>query len=51
MATPNLAKMSVDGLRADVGAALSRRAKELESQLSRLGGEISSSSYARDQPG
>jgi DNA-binding protein H-NS len=50
MATPNLAKMSVDALlklRADVGAALSRRAKELESQLSRLGGEISSSRKTR----
>jgi len=35
--------MSVDALlklRADVEAALSHRAKELESQLSRLGGEI-----------
>jgi DNA-binding protein H-NS len=45
MATPNLANMSVDALlklRADIGAALSRRAKELESQLSRLGGEIGS---------
>jgi DNA-binding protein H-NS len=45
MAKPDLANMSVDALlklRADVGAALSRRAKELESQLSRLGGEISS---------
>ena len=45
MAKPSLANMSVDSLlklRADVGAALSRRAKELESQLSRLGGEIGS---------
>jgi DNA-binding protein H-NS len=50
MAKPNLAKMSVDALlklRADVGAALSRRAKELESQLSRLGGEISSRTKTR----
>jgi DNA-binding protein H-NS len=40
MAKPNLANMSVDALlklRDDVGAALSRRAKELESQLSRIG--------------
>src|SRR6266404_1367577 len=45
MAKSNLTNMSVDGLlklRADVGAALSRRAKDLESQLSRLGGEIGS---------
>ena len=45
MAKPSLANMSVDGLlklRADVEATLSRRAKELESQLSRLGGEIGS---------
>jgi DNA-binding protein H-NS len=45
MAKPNLAKMSVDALlklRADVGAALSRKSKELESQLSRLGGDIGS---------
>ena len=45
MAKPSLANMSVDSLlklRDDVGAALSRRAKELESQLSRLGGEIGS---------
>src|SRR5258707_10229808 len=37
--------MSVDALlklRADVAAALSHRAKEWESQLSRLGGEIGS---------
>jgi DNA-binding protein H-NS len=43
MAKPNLANMSVDALlklRADVGAALSRRVKELEGQLSRLGGEV-----------
>jgi DNA-binding protein H-NS len=45
MPNPNLTKMSVDALlklRTDVGAALSRRAKELESQLFRLGGEIGS---------
>src|SRR6266436_7388674 len=50
MAKPSLANMSVDGLlklRADVGAALSRRAKELESQLSRLGGEIGSRGKTR----
>ena len=50
MAKSNLANMSVDALlklRADVGAALSRRAKELESQLSRLGGEISSRTKTR----
>jgi DNA-binding protein H-NS len=50
MAKPNLADMSVDALlklRADVGAALSRRAKELESQLSRLGGEIGSRTKTR----
>jgi DNA-binding protein H-NS len=45
MAKSNLANMSVDALlklRTDVGTALSRRAKELESELSRLGGEIGS---------
>ncbi len=45
MAKPNLANMSVDALltlRTEVGDALSRRAKELEGQLSRLGGEIGS---------
>jgi len=45
MAKSNLTNMFVDGLlklRAEVGAALSRRAKDLESQLSRLGGEIGS---------
>jgi DNA-binding protein H-NS len=45
MAKPNLTKMSVDGLlklRTEVGDALSRRAKELERQLSRLSGEIGS---------
>ena len=45
MAKPNLTNMSVDALlklRADVGAALSRKSKELESQLSRLGGDIGS---------
>jgi DNA-binding protein H-NS len=50
MAKPNLANMSVDALlqlRADVGAALSRRAKELESELSRLGGEIGSRGKTR----
>jgi DNA-binding protein H-NS len=50
MAKPNLTKMSVDALlklRTDVGAALSRRAKELESQLSRLGGEVGSRTKTR----
>jgi DNA-binding protein H-NS len=50
MARPNLTKMSVDALlklRADVGTALSRRAKELESQLFRLGDEISSRTRTR----
>src|ERR1700741_2102064 len=45
MAKPNLTDMSVDTLlklRTEVGDALSRRAKKLESQLSRLGGEIGS---------
>ena len=50
MAKPDLADMSVDALlklRAEVGAALSRRAKELERQLSRLGGEVDSSGKTR----
>src|SRR6266478_1971949 len=50
MAKSNLTNMSVDGLlklRAEVGAALSRRAKDLESQLSRLGGEIGSKRKTR----
>jgi len=50
MAKPNLANMSVDALlklRVDVEAALSHRAKELERQLSRLGGEISSRGKTR----
>jgi DNA-binding protein H-NS len=50
MAKPNLTNMSVDALlklRDDVGAALSRKSKELESQLSRLGGEIGSSRKTR----
>jgi DNA-binding protein H-NS len=50
MAKPNLANMSVDALltlRTEVGDALSRRAKELESQLSRLGGEIGSRGKTR----
>jgi DNA-binding protein H-NS len=50
MAKPNLANMSVDGLltlRTEVGDALSRRAKELESQLSRLGGQIGSRGKTR----
>src|SRR6266566_6293122 len=50
MPKTSLASMSVDALlklRDDVGAALSRRAKELESQLSRLGGEIGSRGKTR----
>jgi DNA-binding protein H-NS len=50
MATPNLANMSVDALltlRTEVGDALSRRAKELESQLSRLGSEVGSRGKTR----
>jgi DNA-binding protein H-NS len=42
MPKTNLASMSVDALlklRNDIGATLSRRAKELEGQLSRLGHE------------
>jgi DNA-binding protein H-NS len=45
MAKTNLASMSVDALlklRDDVGKALSRRANELQGQLSRLGSEIGS---------
>jgi DNA-binding protein H-NS len=43
MPKTNLASMSVDALlklRDDIGATLSRRVKELEGQLSRLGHEI-----------
>ena len=43
MAKTSLASMSIDALlklREDIGKALSRRANELEMQLSRLGGEI-----------
>jgi DNA-binding protein H-NS len=43
MAKTSLASMSIDALlklREDIGQALSRRANELERQLSRLGGEI-----------
>ena len=50
MAKPNLTKMSVNALlelRDDIGNVLSRRAKELESQLSRLGGEIGSRTKTR----
>jgi DNA-binding protein H-NS len=50
MAKPDLTKMSVDTLltlRTEVGDALSRRAKELESQLFRLGGEIGSRGKTR----
>jgi DNA-binding protein H-NS len=50
MAKTNLASMSVDALlklRDDVGKALSRRATELQGQLSRLGGEIGSRKRGR----
>jgi len=43
MAKTSLASMSIDALlklREDIGKALSRRANELEMQLSRLGGEM-----------
>jgi DNA-binding protein H-NS len=43
MAKSNLASMSVDALlklRQDIGNVLSRKATELKTQLSRLGGEI-----------
>ena len=51
MAKPNLANMSVEALlqlRADVETALRRTAKELTTQLSRLGGEISPRRKQRD---
>jgi DNA-binding protein H-NS len=44
MAKTNLGSMSVDALlklRDDVGKALGRKASELQDQLSRLGGEVS----------
>jgi DNA-binding protein H-NS len=50
MPKPNLTKLSVDALlrlRTDVEAALSRRVKELESELSRLGDEIGSGRKTR----
>src|SRR5712664_2285144 len=50
MAKPNLASMSVDALlklRDEIGNVLSRRANELQHQLSRLGGEISSGKRRR----
>ena len=43
MAESNLASMSVDALlklRQDIGNVLSRKATDLKTQLSRLGGEI-----------
>jgi DNA-binding protein H-NS len=51
MAKPNLANMSVEALlqlRADVETALRRTAKELTTQLSRLGGEIGPRRKQRD---
>jgi DNA-binding protein H-NS len=50
MARQSLASMSVDALlklRDDVGKALSRRASDLQDQLSRLGGEIAPSRRGR----
>ena len=50
MARTNLASMSVDALlklRDDIGVALSRRAKELQDQLSLLGHEIGSARQGR----
>jgi DNA-binding protein H-NS len=50
MAKSNLASMSVDALlklREDIGNVLSRRADDLENQLSRLGGEIGSQKRGR----
>jgi hypothetical protein len=52
-AKTNLASMSVDALlklRDDVGKTLSRRANELQGQLSRLGSEIGSSRLLKMQP-
>jgi DNA-binding protein H-NS len=49
MAKTSLASMSVDALlklRDDIGATLSRRAKELEGQLLRLGLEVGSTRQA-----
>ena len=50
MARTNLASMSVDALlqlRDDIGKVLSRKAGELQDQLSRLGGEIAPSRRGR----
>jgi hypothetical protein len=50
MPKTNLASMSIDALltlRDDIGVVLSRRAKELEGQLSRLGHEIGSTRRGR----
>jgi DNA-binding protein H-NS len=50
MARTNLSSMSVDALltlRDDVEKALSGRAKELQDQLSRLGGELGSKTRVR----
>ena len=50
MARTNLASMSVDALlqlRDDIGKALSQKASQLQDQLSRLGGEVSSTRQGR----
>ena len=50
MARTNLSSMSVDELlklRQDIGTVLSRRADELQDQLSRLGGEVGSGRRGR----
>jgi DNA-binding protein H-NS len=50
MARTNLASMSVDALlklRDDIGKALSQRAKQLQDQLSMLGGEVASGRRGR----
>jgi DNA-binding protein H-NS len=54
MAKPNLASMSIDALlklREDIGKVLDRKANELRSQLSRLGGEIVSEKKASSLKG
>jgi hypothetical protein len=51
MPKTNLASMSVDALlklRDDIGVVLNRKAKELESQLARLGHRISASSLLKN---
>jgi DNA-binding protein H-NS len=51
MAKTNLASMSVDALlelREEIGKALSRKAKELKDQLSRLGEKVGSRKRSRE---